>query len=274
MSFGVFAGGGWTAKKGGGYFKIGQNAIIADQFFTLEGDIVDITTISLYTTSAYIEYGITDKLTGIAYVPFFVRSTLNEVERRQSGNIEPGDEVNSFGDTDLGLKYGLISNEDIALSASLILGLPFGQTAGGTTESGEARILQTGDGEFNQMVMIDASHSFYPKPVYVSAGVGFNNRTENFSDEFRYTFELGWGPAEGLNIALKVNGVRSLKNGDPGGGAGSGIFGNNIQYLAYGPEISYLLGKKLGVSGSAAFASFGENVLASPNLALGVFMQL
>lgn len=270
----LLAGGGWPQPKNKGYFKLGQNFIISDQFYDLSGEIIDITTISLFTTSVYGEYGLTDRLTGIIYVPFFVRSTLNEVERRQSGNIEPGDEVNSFGDTDIGFKYALTQDSKIALSASLTFGLPFGKVAEGLTDNGDPRILQTGDGEFNQLLFIDASHSFYPAPFYASVGAGFNNRTEGFSDEVRYSAELGYSGLKNFNLALKVYGVSSIQNGDEGGGAGSGVFGNNVEFLSFGPEISYNLSEQFGLVGSAAFASYGKNILASPNFGVGVFFNL
>ncbi len=268
------AGGGWPQQKNKGYFKLGQNVIRSDQFYDLQGDIIDITTISLYTTSFYGEYGITDRLTAIAYIPFFVRSTLNEVERRPSGNVEPGDEVNSFGDTDIGIKYGWTPGKKIALATTLTFGLPLGKTAGGTTDSGDARILQTGDGEFNQMLFVDASYSFQTVPLYTSLGVGINNRTDGFSDEFRFSFELGYQPIEGLNAAFKLYSTNSLENGDSGGGAGSGVFGNNVEYLSFGPEISYAPNGSFGISISAAYAASGQNLLASPNYGLGLFYKL
>lgn len=269
-----FAGGGWPQSKGKGYFKLGQNFIIADKFYNLQGEIIDIPTISLYTTSLYGEYGITDRLTAVAYIPFFVRSTLNEIERRQSGTIEPGDELNSFGDTDIGFKYGLSEGKSIALAATVTFGLPLGKTAEGTTDAGEPRILQTGDGEFNQMLMIDASHSFYPKPIYVSLGVGYNNRTKGFSDEIRATSEIGYQPSSHWNLAMKVFITQSTNNGDSGGGAGSGVFGNNVEYVSFGPEVSYTFKENFGAVASAAFASSGQNLLAAPNYGVGVFLKL
>jgi len=268
------AGGGWPQQKGKGYFKLGQNFIVADNFFNLQGEVIGITTISLYTTSLYGEYGITDRLTGLLYMPFFVRSTLNEVERRQTGNIEPGDELNSFGDTDIGFKYGLTSGKSIALSATVLFGLPLGKTAGGTTDAGETRILQTGDGEFNQMLMIDASHSFYPTPLYASVGLGYNNRTNGFSDEIRATGEIGYQPSSHWNLAVKVFITQSTNNGDSDGGAGSGVFGNNVEYVSFGPELSYIFKENFGAVASAAFASSGQNLLAAPNFGVGVFLKL
>lgn len=265
----AFAGGGWPQKKGKGFFKLGQSFIISDSFYDANGDIIDVTTISLFTTSIYGEYGFTDRLTGVVYVPFFVRSTLNEVERRQSGTIEPGDELNAFGDTDIGLKYALTVDKKIALSVGLTVGIPLGEDQGG-----ESGILQTGDGEFNQLLSLDASHSFYPAPVYVSTSIGFNNRTKNFSDEFRYGFEIGYTGFKNITLALKAIGVESFNNGDTSGSLGNSIFSNNTEYFSFAPELNYDVSDSFGLTASAAFAAYGRRILASPNFGVGAYLKL
>lgn len=263
----AYGGGGWPQPKKGGYFKLGQNLIYASSFFGPTGDLVDITTIGMYTTSIYGEYGFTDRLTGIAYFPFFVKSTLNEIKFRQSGTIVPGDKYSSIGDAELGIKYGLIRNKPIVLSASLILGLPIGSTGGG-----ESRILQTGDGEFNQMVRIDASHSFHPKPIFASVYAAFNNRTNNFSDEVRFGLEIG-GTFKKFIPIFKLNAVQSLHNGGTAV-VQNGVFSNNTEYISPSIEINYQLTDQVGLSGSGAFAFSGQNILAAPNWGVGVFLKL
>lgn len=263
----VNAGGGWPQPKKGGYFKFGQNMIYASSFYGPGGDIVDITTIGLYTTSFYGEYGFTDRLTGIAYFPVFVRSTLNEIKFKQTGTIIPGDEFNSIGDAEVGFKYGLIVNKPVVVSASLILGLPLGETAGG-----DSQILQTGDGEFNQMIRIDASHSLYPKPLYLSAYAAFNNRTNNFSDEVRFGLEFGATLKKFIPI-FKLNVVQSLNNGGTAV-VQNGVFSNNTEYISPAIEINYQVNDKIGVSGSGAFAFSGQNILAAPNWGVGVYLKL
>lgn len=263
----AYAGGGWPQEKGKGYFKLSQSWIIANKFYNPEGNTVDITTISLYTTSLYAEYGITNRFTAVAYMPFFVRSTLNEVKRRQSGMIEPGDEINSFGDTNLGLKYVLTFQKKIAVSATLTLGLPLGNPSGG-----DSKILQTGDGEFNQLLMIDASRSF--KGWYVSAGIGFNNRTENFSDEFRLTAEAGITAIKRLTLIGKLAMVESLMNGNNAEVQTNGVFSNNVEYISYGAEIAYDIKEKFGVS-LAGFSAFSaKRILAAPQCSAAVYYKL
>lgn len=270
LSFGIqiiYAGGGWPQPKGSGYFKLGQNMILASSYFGPSGDIVDITTIGLYTTSLYGEYGFTDRLTGIVYFPFFVRSTLNEIKFRQSGTVIPGDEFSSIGDSEIGIKYGLITNTPLVISASLILGLPIGETSGG-----ESMILQTGDGEFNQMIRVDASHSFYPKPIFTSLYAAYNNRTNNFSDEVRFGLEVG-GTFNKFIPIFKLNMVQSLENGGTAV-VQNGVFSNNTEYLSPSIEINYQVTDQIGISGSGAFAFSGQNILAAPNWGVGVYLKI
>lgn len=263
----TYGGGGWPQPKGNGYFKFSQNFIISPFYYSPSGEIIDITTTSLFTTSFYGEYGFTNRLTGIVYLPFFVRGTLNEVQYSPSGRVDPGDSFQSIGDTDLSVKYGLIINKPIVVSATLLLGLPLGETAGGNSQ-----ILQSGDGEFNQMIRIDASHSFHPKPVYVSAYAAFNNRTNGFSDEVRFGAEVGIVLKKFIPI-LKVNIVESLYNGTGGESTQNGIFSNNTEYISPTLEVNYQLTEKIGISGSGGFALAGRNILASPNWSIGAYLK-
>ena len=215
----------------------------------------------------YAEYGLTNRLTGIIYFPFFVRNALNKQVYNQSGTTVAGDSFQSIGDTDISFKYALIVNKPIVLSATLLLGLPLGQTSGGNSG-----ILQTGDGEFNQLIRVDASHSFYPKPFYISAYTAFNNRTNNFSDEVRFGAEFGLTLKKFIPI-IKLNVVKSLFNGE-GGVTQNGIFSNNTEYISPTLELNYQATEKIGISGSGGFALAGRNILATPNWSIGVYLKL
>ena len=260
------AGGGWTPPPGSGFFKLGQNAIIADRFYQPDGTVVNIRTISLYTTSVYGEYGFTDRLAGVVYAPLFVRSTLNAIEYTSGRATVPGDYLNSIGDVDVGLKYGLVKNGPVVVAVGLTLGLPLGKTAGG-----ETGILQTGDGEFNQLLTVQASRSL--GNFYASALLGVNNRTNNFSEEFRYGLEVGYTFGGKLLAQLRLYGVESFKNGTGEGGAGNSIFANDTEFLSVTPEIAYALTDRLGVTASVGLALRGEKILANPNYGVGVYLK-
>lgn len=263
-----FAGGGWPQKKKKGFFKLGQSFIVANKYFDHNGDVIDITTLGIYTTSLYGEYGITDRITAIAYVPFFVRGTLNKERNAITNALEnEGDEMNAFGDVDLGVKIGITKDKPIAVSTTLILGLPTGENAGGNSG-----ILQSGDGEFNQIIMLDAGKGF--NKFYTNVGVGFNNRTNNFSDEFRYTFEIGYTGWNKLIATLKVNGIKTLNNDDDTVVIQNGIFSNRVEYFAFGPELSYKVKDNFGITAYVGFAGAAKRILASPNFGFGVFYTL
>ncbi|MFY0605333.1 MAG: hypothetical protein JXR10_01375 [Cyclobacteriaceae bacterium] len=269
LSNSVYGGGGWVFQKNQGYLKFGQNVIRAESFFGPNGDATSIPTTSLYTTSLYGEYGLTDRLNAIAYVPLFVRATVNEVQFRQSGANQPGQEKSTLiGDVDLGIKYGIIQDGPIVLAASLLLGLPFGNS-----EITAENILQTGDGEFNQLISLEASHSFYPAPVYASIAVGFNNRTNGFSEEVHLGAEIGY-TLKNLTIIMKCKNVSSLYNGDGSASAANGVFANNTEYFSYTPELAYLFNDKIGFTASAGLALSGKRILAAPNYGVGFFMNL
>lgn len=258
---------GWLQPKNEGYFKLGFSGISASSFYGPNGDKVSIRTNNIFNSNIYAEYGLTNKITIIAYVPFVVTNTLNKIQYRQSGKTEPADQSTSFGDTDIALKYGLIKDKPFVLSATLLLGLPIGNTTGGNS-----RILQTGDGEFNQLLRADLSHSFYPKPFYSSVYAGFNNRTNNFSDEFRYGFDIGYTGAKWSTI-LHLNAVKSLFNGTVAN-ANNGIFSNNTEYISPAIEIAYQINSSFGISATTAFAFAAKNVLAAPAYNAGVFYKL
>ncbi len=263
-----FSQGAWNKAQGEGFFKLSEMVIISDEFYTPEGTTQRIKTAGVYITSLYGEYGLSDKLTAVVFLPFFVRNTINEQNFSISTNDEKGDQSNSFGDVNIGLQYGIKQSGPFVLSASVLLGLPVGETSGGRTE-----ILQSGDGEFNQLLRLHAGYSFYPAPFYMQGAIGFNNRTKDFSDEFHFSFEAGASIKESLSLALKLGVLQSFNNGDAATSQ-TGIFSNNLEYVTVGPEISYLLNEKFGVSASVFSALSGQNILANPAFNLGVVYSL
>lgn len=267
----VWAGGGWPQPKGKGYYKLSQMWIVADQHFTNTGEIDPNGTRGSFFTSIYGEYGITDRLTGIVNWPFFARSLIYEQVSGTTGQVtDPGDAINGIGDMDISVKYGLTQGKPIAVSASLLLGLPLGESSGGYDGT-----LQTGDGEFNQMLQIDAGTSFKVGKIYpyTNAFIAFNNRTGGFSDEFRYGLEVG-SEVGFVFAVLRIYGVHSFMNGEPNfNTAGTSLFANNAEYLAINPELSFKISDKWGVSGTLGTAAWGKLIFANPTYSVGVYFK-
>lgn len=261
------AGGGWTYAKGSGFFKLSQSAIRSDRFFNPDGDIIDITTTGYYATSIYGEYGLSDRFTAIAYIPFFTRSTLNKTRFNMSGDEIPGDQLNSVGDIDISLQYGIIKSDNWVLSARVLFGLPTGETAGG-----ETGILQSGDGEFNQMVRLDLSKPF-SKKAWFSFYAAFNNRTNNFSDEYRLGGEVGSKFGTSFFLIGKLDLVQSLFNGTADASMSGTLFSNNTEYLSPAVELAYEFESGIGLNASAAGAFYARNILAAPNYSFGLYYK-
>ena len=263
----------WTKGKGNGYYKVSAWYLQADQHFTGNGEIDPNATRGQFNLNFYGEYGLTNSLDLVTYVPFFSRNFQNDILSGTTGTvITDGEALNSIGDIDLGIRYGFLKKEGIVASAELILGLPTGNSQGGSDGS-----FQTGDGEFNQMVRASVGIPFKlgNTQAYTKSYFGFNNRTENFSDELRIGAELGFKFIDRLWVLGKIDIVESLKNGSLSAQNSQGsIFANNIEFMAAGVEVAYSFSNKWGLSLNYTSAFRGEIVFAAPSYSAGLFLNV
>jgi protein XagA len=263
----------WTNGKGKAYYKLAAWSLVADQHYTNSGQIDPNATRGNFTMSLYGEYGLTDKLDIISYVPFFTRIYQNAQVSGITGNVlQEGESLNAFGDLDIGVRYLLYKKKNLSFSTTLKFGLPTGKNSGGSDGS-----YQTGDGEFNQLLTVDAgiSYQLFQKPSYAKTFIGFNNRTQGFSDEFQYGFETGIKLFDKLWILGRLHSVNSLQNGTLTAQNTQGsIFANNIEYVAVGGEAAYYISKKLGITLNYTSAISGRIIYANPSISGGIFLDL
>ena len=259
----------WPQKRSHGYYKLGFGFVQANRFYELGGNLIDIPTLSDYTVSFYGEYGFSDRITGIAYLPLMQRITLNrQVGRITGAEIFPGAENTGVADADVGVRVGLLQKGNTVVSTTLMLGIPLGDDQ---HENG----LFTGDGEFNQHLSLGVGHSFYPTPAYIAVEAGYNNRTQGFSDEFRFNAEAGYTIQQKLTLIGRLRGLESLDNGDDSvmGGMG-GLSANNQSYLTFGFEAAYSFTNRLGISVSVEGATRGQNILSAPAYSTGLYLSM
>ncbi len=268
----VIGGGGWPQPKGKGYFKLSQFWILTNQYFNSIGGVEPNRNQGLFFTNAYGEYGLSDRFTAIVNWPFYARAVAYEQTGAVGQITVPQDAINGVGDMDLSVKYGLTKEKSIAVSASLILGLPLGESSGGVDGA-----LQTGDGEFNQIIQLDAGKGFKVGNIhpYANVFVALNNRTNGFSDEFRYGVELGV-EYKFIFAVVRINGVQSFKNGSriPAITDGASLFANNAEYLAITPEIALKLSDRWGVSANIGTAAWGRLIFANKTYSVGAYFKL
>jgi len=249
--------GAWTQKHGEGYYKLGLRVIRADQFYDASGDKTPIPTLTDVGTGLYAEYGLTDRLTVIANLQFFRQLTLDT----------PDDSKSGLADSDFGVRWQVLGKGRTVVSTEILLGLPLGDN---THPNG----LLTGDGEFNQLVRIQAGHSFYPSPLYFTADFGVNNRSEGYSDAVHYGAEIGYTLQGKFLLIFRVRGLESFENGSENiaGGVG-GLYANDQRYLAYGPELNFFLNEVVGLSAGFEGAIFAENEPATLAFSFGIFLK-
>lgn len=259
------AGGGWTHAKGTGYVKVGQWWVIADKHYDSNGQTVPNINAGVLNTVLYGEYGITDRLEALLYFPV-VSHAFQDItpDYRQT--------VTSVGDTDLGIKYAILKSTPVVLSSYLWLGLPFGESNGGIPSD-----LQTGDGEFNQVIgLVGSSGGDISDKVnvYGSLGFDFNHRGGDLSDEWSWKADVGVMLFKKVVISYKLTNLKSLNNGaenteNPIGG----IFSNNREYFAYTYEIGVNLDEHIGVTGTYSSVYSAKNIFANPAYSVGVYFN-
>ena len=263
----------WTKGKGNGYYKLSAWSVIADKHYTDTGEIDPNPTRGTFNFNFYGEYGLGEKIDLISYIPFFTRTYQNNVVSGTRGDIiTEGSTLNAFGDIDIGVRYGILKKNSLALSTTLKFGLPTGNTSGGN----EFAILQTGDGEFNQLLQVDLGYSFKLKdiPAYGKTFVGYNHRTKGFSDEIHFGGEIGFKFFDRLWLIGKLNVLKSTKNGSLTAFTANGsLFANNIEYTNIGLQAAYNISKKIGVSYEYGNAINGRIIAAAPSHSVGVFSK-
>lgn len=262
----------WTKGKGNGYFKLGAWGLVADEHYTGEGDKANNPERLNLNFSLYGEYGLSKKLDVIGYIPFLSLVSQGEQVSEATGNVLQKEEnERNIGDIDLGLRYSLFKSNKLAISGTLLFGLPTGDNKGGSQGN-----FPTGDGEFNQLVKIDVgtSYQLLSKPSYAKAYVGYNNRTEGFSDEYRLGLETGIKFFDKLWMIGRLNSINSFENGDEVGASSGSIFASDLEFTSLGVEFSYYITPKIGVSLGATGALSGKFVYAAPSYTAGIFFDL
>ena len=108
---------GWLQIRGRGYYKVGYRMVRATHYYEPNGNRIQIPTLGDYTVSFYGEYGLTDGITVLAYVPFFERITLNQQVGRTSGFVfSEGDAESGLADAIVGVRIGLVQHGATVLS--------------------------------------------------------------------------------------------------------------------------------------------------------------
>ncbi|MCB0736821.1 MAG: hypothetical protein KDC92_04850 [Bacteroidetes bacterium] len=263
LSFSLFAGGGWINEKGHGFAMLSQR-YIGGSFYAFNNASIYTTPLAgVYTTNLYAEYALTNKVEISTFFPFLTGAFM-QAGTDELGAVYPEDAAFGLGDMDVAIKYGLLSG-GLNLAVSGLFGLPLGDN-----QAGETNRLMLGDGEFNQMIKLDASVGLGAK-WYGTFMVGFNHRTQGFSEEFHSSLEIGRN-GDKLLALTKFYLLKSMNNGNANVASLPGIYSNNLEYFALNPSFLYKMGNG-GINLDLGFALHLRNIIAAPSLSLGYFLK-
>lgn len=262
ISLSSYSQSGWTQEKGKYYVKIsGQNTQSSKHFNQL-GKTTKNSEFGIFSLGAYAEYGKTDKLTIIGFVPVFTNFNKS-LSKQTNDNVFENIESIVFGDPEISAKLKLFKTNRIATALTGKLRIPLG---GG--EANHGITLSTGITLFN-------TTNF---STYINAYGGANNRPKQFSDEWRYGFEFGVGYKNKLWLFLKQDNIQSFENvaidSEEDLLRVNELYGNHYSLKSINAEIAYYLTPKFGLSFSYLNTFDGKLVLKGSTFNGGVFWNL
>ncbi len=255
----LFAGA-WPQKEGSGYYKLSFRYLKGDKRYDTDGVKVPIKEFTDITLGFFGSYGLTGNLTAFMNFGLF-RSTKLDTTSETFGSDT---DVLGIGDISVGLKYGIVQLSKTIISAKLIFGIPTGLSR---PDGG----IWLGSGNANQLIGIEAGHSFWPRGFYLTEGLSFTNQTSGFSDQFRYYIEGGYRFSKSILVIARLHGLYSFENGDRNVFGGFGTYQNDQQYLAYNAELVYSITDNWGVSVYYESGTNGKNIISAPVLNFSVF---
>lgn len=270
LTLSLTAGGGWVKSKGEGYYKLNQTWVETMGYFSGGNNYSPRLNSQLFTTSFYTEHGLGDKFSIEAYLPFYVRHTIEGMIFEDGEDLIVEDAAGGFGDVNLGLRTNILSKDFINISGTLTLGLPIGKAT-----LGDRNNLFTGDDEFNQLIRVDASVPFGNRKIagYSTIYCGFNNRSGVFSNEIWYGAEAGISTMESkLWLIGRLNAIEAGDNGDEMEFTNS--FTQSMSFTNYMVEAAFYLDPKTGLSVSYTGSISGNVLLVAPVYSIGLFMDI
>ncbi|MCE2448740.1 MAG: hypothetical protein J4F35_10245 [Candidatus Latescibacteria bacterium] len=235
--------------------------------------------------SAYLEYGLRERLTLVATLPYKrlvyknteVKVFKSDLLDTTITRIHP-DEINSgLADLELRLRWRLLRNPavvSLALGGKFPLGYDIDQDSIGSLSAGGLGLgpspVDGVAGADNKVRDIDmrllVGKSLYPLPGYLTSTVGYRQRGGAFSDEFFYGFEAGV-TYKRLLVKGAVEGMRTM--GDCGAMGQGGLVGDQ-DILKLAPGLIWSLSKNLEVGVDLFHIAAGCNTAAGTTYAVGL----
>ncbi len=261
----AFAQSAWTKKEKEIYTQVSFNDISNySSVFNKNGeDFKPSRVITDQTLQFYGEYGLTDKLTLTASIPFKLLKTGDLVNNSTfPATIEEGS-FNALGNIRLSSRYKL-SDKKINIAAQIDLDLP-------TSSFDEATGLRSGFDATTILPTIAVGKGF--KNFYVQSFGGVFFRTNDYSNGLKFYAEGGYKFFNRLWVAAFIDIVDSFEDGDAvpeSTNLETFLYFNDSEYSGFGYKIIGEITDSFGVTAAmaGAFSANLEAKKASYNVGL------
>lgn len=258
----------WTRSQGGGYAQLGLSTITYASLYG-DGDIDDIELnreVTDRTLQLYGEYGLTDKLTISTSIPLKLLETNEDLETSSffPTPLESGD-LTALGNVSVAGIYKLPQTKNWVATAKLRLDM---NTASYEEETG----LRTGFDAWGIAPSLNGGYG--SKYFFATSEVGLNLRTNNYSHQFFANFQAGINLNQLVFLISTLEVLQSFENGnfDDGNAVQTGLYLNDIQFIAFVNKIGVFPIKNLGLWASVG-GGRGNLVARSPSLSFAVSYQ-
>ena len=279
------------------YFKIAGLSFRSQDYLDAYGDRREraakpsMEELSDQSISAYLEYGLLERLTLVATLPYKrlvyekteVKVFKSDLLDTTITRIHPDEIRSGLADLELRLRWRLLHNPavvSLALGGKFPLGYDINQDSIGSLDAGGLGLgpspvdgvagaddkIPLGTGERDIDVRLLVGKSLYPFPGYLTSTVGYRKRSGAFSDEFFYGFEAGV-TYKRLLVKGVIEGMRTL--GDCGAMGQGGLVGDQ-DILKVSPGLIWSLSKHLEIGVDLFHIAAGCNTAAGTTYAAGL----
>lgn len=259
LASGAFAGA-WTQKKGGYYLKAAAGYLNSNQDIDALGNRIQkagMGKLRDLNYSAYLEYGLTDRLTVVGSAPY-----RRLVDTRTFLTGTALEKRSGFGDLELRFRWSIADRP-------LVTSVAFGGKIPLWYDEDPGTRVPLSSTEVDGDVRLLLGKSLYPFPGYVTGELGFRRRGGPFSDELFYSLEAGVTVHRVLLKAF-VSGIRT--SGDCVPAQEVDLIGDQ-NVLKLSPGVIYRINPRLELSLDLIHVASGCNTAAGNMMLFGVAVK-
>lgn len=275
LSHSTAVGGAWVQKKRGYFFKLTGGYLYTTEEFDSSGAVQNIregdegitnTSYKEVSLTGYLEYGLTDRITMVANLPFKI-VTSKRTEASTSDGPMRDIEVVTGGLSDLTLSARLLlAGRATPLSIQAGVKLPLGYDAAPPNEG-----APLGSGEVDVEGHVMAGAGLWPIRAYVTGQIGYRIRSgSGIADEYLFQVEGGFTPGNWL-AKVTLEGGYSAET--PGDQESSTVSVTNQDILKIIPTVAYRFHSRFAVGAEVFHTVSGRNTVTGTTYAAGIVFR-